>query len=92
MLGMWAWSLSQGVKTGVAATLMAYRHMTLCCTAALAVIVLRADVWCASAYGVGVTEARHLLPLWLVPALALALATWVGALLFITNPKTRLEP
>ena len=92
MLGMWAWSLSHGTKTGATAVVAAYRHMTLCCAAALAVIVFRADVWCASAYDVSVAEVHVLLPLWLVPALALALVMWVGLVLYVTTPKVRLEP
>jgi hypothetical protein len=38
----------------------------------LAILNLRADVWVARAYGVSVSEAHDLQPIWIIPVLTLA--------------------
>jgi RNA polymerase sigma factor (sigma-70 family) len=63
-------------------------HLSLGGLIILAILNLRADVWTASAYGVSVAEAQHLLPLWIVPLLTLALLAWWAAMVFaLTKPK-----
>jgi RNA polymerase sigma factor (sigma-70 family) len=65
-------------------------HLSLDGLIILAILNLRADVWAASAYGVSVAEAQHLLPLWIVPLLTLALLAWWAALVItLTKPKSR---
>ena len=63
-------------------------HLSLDGLIILAILNLRADVWAASAYGVSVAEAQHLLPLWIVPLLTLALLAWWAALV-MTLTKSR---
>jgi hypothetical protein len=63
------------------------RHLALMSLAILALINLRAGVWAAFAYGVTVSEARQLQPLWLIPVLSFVLIAWTPLLLFLTKPK-----
>jgi RNA polymerase sigma factor (sigma-70 family) len=90
VLGVWNFLQLRG-KTGVAATRVAYGHMTLCCAVVVAVINLRLDVWAAAGYGVSVAEIHNLLPTWIVPVLTLVLVIWSAVVLALTKPKRRLR-
>jgi hypothetical protein len=53
----------------------------------LVILNLRADVWVARAYGVTVTEAHHLQPIWIIPVLTLALIAWTALVMALVKPK-----
>ena len=90
LLGVWNFFQLRG-KTGVAATKVAYGHMTLCCGVVAAVINLRLDVWAAAGYGVSVAEIHNLLPTWIVQLLTLILVIWSVVVLALTKPKRSLR-
>ena len=63
------------------------RHLSLMALAILAIINLRAGSWAAFEYGVSVSEARQLQPLWLIPVLSLILIASPALILVLTKPK-----
>jgi RNA polymerase sigma factor (sigma-70 family) len=89
VLGVLAFVCIRG-KTGAEAARAGNGHLGLCFVVMMLAINLRMDVWVASAYGVTVAEAHRLQPLWIVPALTLALVAWVGVLSVLIRPKPRL--
>ncbi len=88
MLAMSAWhyTLSRG-KSGPALVASYVLQLATGCGAMLAIFNLRFEVWMASARGVTVPEIHRLLPMYLIPALTLALAAWVAAFLVLTRQR-----
>jgi RNA polymerase sigma factor (sigma-70 family) len=88
MLVLMVWNILQNRgASGVVAARTNYSRMTLSCAVVVAFINLRLDVWAATKYGVSVTEAHNLLPIWIVPLLTFALVAWIGVLLALTKPS-----
>lgn len=66
------------------------RHLVVAAGIILVLLILRADVWVASWYGVSVAEAHRLQPMWIVPVLSLALLIWgVVVAVALTKSKPR---
>jgi len=64
------------------------RHLNGVGLMVLAILNLRADLWVAHAYGVTVTEAHQLQPIWIIPVLTLALIAWTALVITFTKPKS----
>jgi RNA polymerase sigma factor (sigma-70 family) len=91
VLGVSAFLRIRG-KTGAAAAGASRGHLGVCFAVILLAINLRIDVWVASAYGVNVSEAHRLQPIWIVPTLTLALVAWTGMLSVWIRPKPCIGP
>ncbi len=63
------------------------QRMTIVWTVILIALNWRLDSWLATFRGISLTEMHQLLPVWVVPALTLALVLWVGLLIFVTRPN-----
>lgn len=58
-----------------------------CAAMTLAIFNLRFDRWVASIYHISVAELHQRMPVWMVPALTLALLVWCVALMRMTRAK-----
>ncbi|HEX3627064.1 MAG TPA: RNA polymerase sigma factor [Verrucomicrobiae bacterium] len=66
---------------------LAYMEQLASCTVVMLVIInLRSDVWVATRYGISVVELHSRMPIWIIPALSLALVLWSVFLLIWTKP------
>ena len=79
-------------RTGVAAARAAIAHVTLAWAVILVILNCRVDVWLAAQRETDLAEIHGLLPVWVIPALTLALVIWVGILLALTRPKAAALP
>ena len=77
-------------RTGLVLARACTGHLAVCSTVVLVALNLRIDVWVASAYGVTVSEAHRLQPVWIVPVLTLAFLICSGLIWVVAKPKRRL--
>ena len=82
MAGMALWNIFKlrGLAAAAAAQVNC-QHSGLCCVLILAILNLRMDVWLASHYGTSVAEIHQMLPMWVIPALTVALLGWITLLI-----------
>jgi RNA polymerase sigma factor (sigma-70 family) len=85
-LALWSFFQLRG-KSAAAVGPAVGRHVNLYGVMILVILNLRADVWVARAYGVTVTEAHHLQPIWIIPVLTLALIAWTALVMALVKPK-----
>ncbi|HYA79119.1 MAG TPA: sigma-70 family RNA polymerase sigma factor [Candidatus Nitrosopolaris sp.] len=78
-------------KTGVAAVRTVAGHLAVAWAIILLILNCRVGTWAASLGEIDPAEMSSLLPLWLIPALTLALLFWIGLVLVVTNPKHRAQ-
>ena len=90
LLGAWYLYRLRG-KKGTTAWRTLGAHAAVLCGTILVVLNLRLDVWLAPRFEVSVAEMHRLHPMWLIPALTLALLLWIGLVIAITKPKRRAQ-
>jgi len=88
LLGTWRYFASRK-ETGGAHVRATFGYVGLCGAIIVAVFNLRLDVWLATNRGVSVAEIHQLYPMWLVPALSVALGLWVALLLILPAHQRR---
>jgi RNA polymerase sigma factor (sigma-70 family) len=91
VLAVWAFFRLRG-KTGLAAAQASATHFWACLIVIFLAFNLRIDTWVAAAHGVTVAEAQRLRPLWIVPALTLALVAWTAVCAARARRKHHLAP
>jgi RNA polymerase sigma factor (sigma-70 family) len=76
-------------RVGIAALQTVAWHLTFTWAAVLVILNLSLPTWIALARGTTLAEVHHLLPVWVIPALTLALAVWAGLVTVATKPAGR---
>jgi hypothetical protein len=79
-------------KIGSAAIRVVCQDLTLAWGIILVVLNLRVDVWIAAAGRCSLTQVHQLIPMWVVPALTLALLLWSVLFLALTRPARSTTP
>ena len=74
-------------KTGVTVVRTVVGHLAVVWGIILLILNCRLEAWAASLQGIGFAEMSRVFPMWLIPALTLALLLWIGLVLVITSPK-----
>jgi RNA polymerase sigma factor (sigma-70 family) len=88
MVGLAAWDyISLRNRVGASAMRAVARDLTLGWSIVLAVLNLRLATWIAHARGTTLAEVHQFLPVWLIPALTIALLLWSGLVLALTKPS-----
>jgi uncharacterized membrane protein len=87
MMAFWSFFRLRGRSAAVVGPALG-RDLSLFSLVILAILNLRMDVWVASAYGVTVTEAHNLQPIWIIPLLSLTLIAWSALVITLTKPKS----
>jgi len=76
-------------KTGAAVVRTVAGHLAVVWGIILLILNCRLATWAACLRGIGSAEMSRVLPLWLLPALTLALLLWIGLVLAVTRPNPR---
>jgi RNA polymerase sigma factor (sigma-70 family) len=87
VLGAWQYVRVNRSNSHGNAVRITCQHMTIVWSVVLIALNLRLDLWLAAFRGVSLLEIHQLLPVWVMPAMTLALGLWVGLLIAITRPK-----
>ena len=74
-------------KTGVTVVRTVAGHLAVVWGMILLILNCRLEAWTARLGGIDPAEMSRLFPIWLIPALTLALLLWIGLVLVITGPK-----
>jgi len=74
-------------KTGVTVVHTVVGHLAVVWGMILLILNCRLEAWTACLEGIDPAEMSRLFPVWLIPALTLALLLWIGLVLVITGPK-----
>ena len=85
-LGLWNFLQTRGKKGAVVMAVVA-KHQAVVLVVMLLILNWRLETWAATLGGISLAQMHHLLPLWVIPALTLALVFWFGILMVLTKPK-----
>ena len=90
MVALCIWTItSLRRRAGIAALQTVAWHLTFIWTAVLVILNLSLPTWIGLARGTTPAEVHHLLPVWLIPLLTLALVVWAGLVMVATKPARR---
>lgn len=78
-------------KCGTAAFRSVIKHMAAVWAVILLVLNWRLDSWVALLHGIDLSEAQRILPVWLMPALTVALVLWIAGLAVATRPRNEIS-